>query len=175
MSIERNEPPAAEVGSPVAESNGNGPPADRGALVREVMLLRARCSNLRHWCRLMLADPAAPGVVGDAIAADICDREPEVTEPEGQTVVALLARGGNVPPNHPLAPARDDAGSLRAALVSLTAEHERLRTAFFALYDHLYPGDDLTDEYFLAQQGAGPMHEMADVLAEIEREFGEHP
>lgn len=91
--------------------------------------------------------------------------EPEVAEDEGQTVVSLLARGGSLPPNHPLA-------APGPPLPALKAEHERLRTAFFALFDHLHPGDDLTDEYFLAQQG-GPMLSMADVLAQFEREFGE--
>ncbi len=149
MSIERNEPHATEAGSPVAESNGNGVPADRGALTREVVMLRARCSNLRHWCRLLLEDPASTGVLDDATVADLRNLAPEVTEPEGQTVVALLARGGNIPANHPLALVKDDAGSLHPTITSLTVEHERLRRAFFALHDHLHPTDEFTEEYFL--------------------------
>src|SRR5690242_16048850 len=80
---------------------------------REVVMLRARCSNLRHWCRTLLNDPAAAGVLPEPTVAELRTTPPEVTEPEGQVVVSLLARGGNVPPTHPLAPATLDPTPLR--------------------------------------------------------------
>lgn len=174
MSTDGIEPQAAESTSPVTGSNG-APHESSDASHREVVILRARCSNLRHWCRALLEDRATAGVLDERTLTDLRGTSPKVTEPEGQAVLALLARGGNVTPNHPLAPQADDTGSLRAVVTSLVAEHEQLRSAFFALYDHLHPDDHLTDEYFLAQQGAGPMRSMADVLAELEGEFGERP
>ena len=163
------------MGDPIpntpAESNGHLPPAPDPvrALEREVVLLRARCSNLRHWCDTLINDPAAAGVLDEATVANLRDTAPEVTEAEGQTVVALLARGGCVPPTHPLATATANPNQLRAAVAALTAEHERLRQAFFALYNHLHPDDDLTDEYFLAQQWDDSVS-LSDLIAELERE-----
>ena len=121
MSIERSEPHAAGAGSPVAESNGTHA-SDRGTLVREVVLLRARCSNLRHWCRLMLADPAAPGVLDEPTVADIRDLPPEIGELEAHDLICQFARGGSVPANHPLVPVKDDVGSLHATVTSLATE-----------------------------------------------------
>src|SRR5262249_13677737 len=104
------------------ESNGAAS-ADSGALGREIVLLRARCSNLRHWCRALLDDPNSARILDGSTTSNLRDTPPEVTEPEGQTVVALLARGGELPPNHPLAPKTADTGSLRAAVAAFTAEH----------------------------------------------------
>jgi hypothetical protein len=144
-------------------------------LANEVVMLRARCSNLRHWCRALLEEPAATGVIPEATVADLLQVSPEVSEPEGQDVVALLARGGTLPANHPLAPTTIDPVSLKEAISQKSDERERLRQAFFALYDHLYPWDHLTDEYFLEQNAKGPLLSISDVIAEIEREFGSQP
>lgn len=171
MSADRIDPHAADSASPTAEANGT-PTTDRNALYREVVMLRARCSNLRHWCRALLNDPAAVDILPEAIAVDLRDTEPEVTEPEGHTVVEILARGGNVPPEHPLAPKLDGVDALRASLVFLTPEHERLRQAFFMLYEHLYPGDNLTDEYFLALQSEPTGPSISELIAELERDEG---
>jgi hypothetical protein len=171
MSIERTDPHTAPDSAPPPESNGASAP-DRAALVREAVLLRARCSNLRHWCRTLLGDPASAGVLDETTTADLRTTVPEVAEHEGQTVIALVARGGSVPPNHPLAPP-DDPSALGAARAALTVEHERLRKAFFALYDHLHPDDDLTDEYFLALQGGPAGKSISEMIAEFEREYPE--
>jgi hypothetical protein len=172
MSIERTDPQTnADTASQLTESNG-APGESSGALRREVVLLRARCSNLRHWCRPLLDDPASTGVLDERTVADLRTTVPEVAESEGQTVVALVARGGSVPPNHPLAPP-DDPSALGAARAALTVEHERLRKAFFALYDHLYPDDNLTEEYFLALQGDPVGKSISEMIAEFEREYPE--
>jgi hypothetical protein len=118
--------------SPMHEANGTARDTPQ-ELQREVVLLRARCSNLRHWCRLMLEDSASSGVLPELTVTDLLLVSPEVSEPEGQIVVALLARGGNVPPNHPLAPSQSDTINLRATISQLNAEGERLRKSFFAL------------------------------------------
>ncbi|AMV29757.1 hypothetical protein VT84_35520 [Gemmata sp. SH-PL17] len=158
--------------TPPADSNGYTPQSSDSAdgLEREAVALRARCSNLRHWCRAILEDPATAGVLDEATAAHIRSQTPEIMEAEGQTVLALLARGGNVPPTHPLR-TKEEASSLGATIRALTAEHARLRRAFFALYDHLHPNDDLTDDYFLALRSQESVLSMRDALTEIEREF----
>jgi hypothetical protein len=142
-------------------------------LSREVVMLRARCSNLRHWCRLMLEDPATIGVLPEDLVVDLRRVSPEVSESEGHEVVSLLTRGGNIPSYHPLAPATLDPIYLSAKISQLNAEREQLRQAFFSLYDRLHPGDDLTDEYFHELISQGSMLSMSEVLAEIEREFGD--
>jgi hypothetical protein len=153
------------------EVNGTAGDTPQG-MSREVVMLRARCSNLRHWCRLMLEDPASSGVLPESSMTDLLCVPPEVSEPEGQVVVALLARGGNIPPTHPLAPITSDAVCLRATISQLAAERERLRQAFFALYDHLHPGDDLSDEYLLEQIAQGPGKSISELIAEFEQESG---
>src|SRR5437868_6525980 len=107
--------------TPPTDSNGYTPFShdSADALGRETVSLRARCSNLRHWCRAMLDDPAAVGVIDEATTTHLRSQVPEVTEAEGQTVVALLARGGNVPPTHPLAFPKADVSSLRDTTRSL--------------------------------------------------------
>jgi len=157
--------------SPNHESNGiaHDTPDD---LYREVIMLRARCSNLRHWCRVIHEDPASTGVLSESTVTDLLSIAPEVSEPEGQNVLSVLARGENFPPHHPLAPMSRDTVSLRATVSQLMAERERLRKAFFALHDHLYPGDDLTEYYLLEQIAQGPGLSMSEVVAEFEREFG---
>ena len=163
----------ADAQSSHTQSGTNGVPhADRDALAREVVMLRARCSNLRHWCRLLLNDPAATGALTQEIEAELRATAPEVTEPEGQVVVALLARGGNVPPNHPLAPPAIEPANLRATIARLSPECERLRKAFFTLYDYLHPDDDLTEEFFLEQRAQGPGPSIAELIAQFEREPG---
>lgn len=168
------EDPTIDIGTqmpPAAGTTNGSLVAERAALIRQVVLLRARCSNMRHWCWLMLSDPATTGVLVEETAAELGSTSPEVSESEGQTVVALLARGGNVPPNHPLAPPVTDAVSLRADIARLTPEVERLRKAFFGLYDHLHPHDDLTDEYFLELRAQGSSGQsITDLIAEFERE-----
>jgi hypothetical protein len=164
----------AAPGSSLPGGQANGSPRGRpDELVREVIMLRARCSNLRHWCRRMLADPVAAGVLPTPTEADLQSTTPEVSESEGQDVVALLARGGNVPPTHPLAPNSHDPVDLRAAAARLTPEWEGLRGAFFTLLDRLHPGDDLTDDDFLEHPGPGIT--VADVIAEYERESRSTP
>jgi hypothetical protein len=118
----------------------------------------------------LLEDPATTGVLPEATVADLLWTSPEVSEPEGQVVVALLARGGNIPPNHPLAPTASDAVNLKRVASQLSAERERLRQAFFTLYDHLHPGDDLTEEYFLELISQGPGKSISELIAEFERE-----
>src|SRR5580658_8031116 len=106
MSDDSNDAVAPLSNTTPGGHESNGTPVDNPQdLAREVVMLRARCSNLRHWCRLMLEDPATTGVLAETIVADLLWVSPEVSEPEGQVVVALLARGGNVPHNHPLAAA----------------------------------------------------------------------
>jgi hypothetical protein len=161
-------PGAGEPGGPLIAE------LEREGLAREAVLLRARCSNLRHWCRALLDEPAAAGVLDGPTAADLRATAPAVGETEAHDLIGQLTRGGSIPTSHRLAPPTTDANQLRETVAALAAEHERLRKAFFALYDHLYPDDNLTDEYFFAQQG-GPTYSMAEVLAEIEREFGNHP
>jgi hypothetical protein len=163
-------PPASPIS---CNPETNGSPSDKPeALSREVVMLRARCSSLRHWCRLMLEDQASAGVLPKSTVADLLSVTPEISDPEGQEVVALLARGGTVPPTHPLTPATIDPVSLRATVSRLSAERERLRQAFFALYDHLYPGDDLTEEYLLEQIAQGPGKSISELIAEFEQESG---
>lgn len=140
---------------------------DAPALRREIVILRARCSNLRSWARTLLDDPAARAEVPDLFA-----REPALSESEANDLIGALVRGGPVPAHHPLCPATADARALTDTATELRAEHERLRAAFFALHDRLYPNDIVTEEYMLAQRD-GPMFPMAEVLAELEREFGE--
>ena len=149
----------------------NGAHGDHlGDPFREVVMLRARCSNLRHWCRTLLDDPAAAGVLSEPTVAELRTTPPEVTEPEGQVVVALLARGGNVPPTHPLAPATLDQTRLRASIPSLAAERERLRQVFFTLYDHLYPHDIPTEEDLLREMQQASEVSISELIAEFERE-----
>jgi hypothetical protein len=163
-------PPAGNSAPGNHEANGTQSDKPR-ELSREVVMLRARCSNLRHWCRLLLEDPATTGVLPEATVADLLWTSPEVSEPEGQVVVALLVRGGNVPPNHPLTPAESDPVNLKTAISKLSTERERLRKAFFALYDHLHPADDLTEEYFLELIAQGPSVTMGEVIAQFEKEM----
>ena len=173
-----SEEPAIDpaTGSSLANEGMNGRSLDgRDTLARDIVMLRARCSNLRHWCRTLLDNPAAAGVLPEATAAELRSTTPELTEAEGQTVVALLARGGNVPPTHPLAPETMQTPVLQMTGKQLTDEHERLRTAFFALHDHLHPGDDLTDEFFLEQRQQGPSTTIADIITEFERELRSNP
>jgi hypothetical protein len=163
-------PPASPTSS---NPEANGIPSDKPeALSREVVMLRARCSNLRHWCRLMLEDPASAGVLSESTVADLLSVTPEISDPEGQEVVALLAQGGTIPPTHPLAPTTTDPVNLRAIVSRLSAERERLRQAFFTLYDHVYPGDDLTEEYLLEQIAQGPGKSISELIAEFEQEAG---
>jgi hypothetical protein len=173
MSDDSNDtvPPESLIAAGSHEANGkaSGNPRD---LSREVVMLRARCSNLRHWCRLMLEDPASSGVLPESTVTDLLSVAPEVSEPEGQEAVALLARGEKVPQAHPLAPTTGDPISLKATVSRLSPEWERLRQSFFKLFDHLHPGDDLTEEYLLEQRAQGPLLSMGEIIAEFEREFG---
>ncbi|HEV3384522.1 MAG TPA: hypothetical protein VG097_06880 [Gemmata sp.] len=175
MSDESNDAVVPGSGTTSSNHESNGTLSENPKdLAYDVVMLRARCSNLRHWCRLMLEDPAATGVLPEATVTDLLWTTPEVSEPEGQVVVALLARGGNIPPNHPLAPSASDAVSLKTAVSQLSAERERLRQAFFTLYDHLHPDDDLTEEYFLELISQGPGRSISELIADFERE-GVHP
>lgn len=148
-----------------------GAGSDAGALRAAVAVLRARCSNLRHWCRLLLDDPNAPPVLDTQTTAELRATPPAVEQPDADELIRRVSSGGDVPPGHPLAPATADVNQLRLALTALTAEHERLRQALFALFDAAHPGDGLTDEAFFAQQLTGPLRPAAEVLSEIEREF----
>jgi hypothetical protein len=149
------------------------PSPQSDSLSREVVLLRARCSNLRHWCRILLDDARSTGVLDEPTVADLRAKAPEIGEAESHELISQLAHGGSVPAKHPLAPATTDVTQLRETVATLTVEHERLRKVFFALHDYLHPTDDMTEEYFLTQQRAGSMRPMEEVLAEIGREFGE--
>lgn len=139
---------------------------------REVMLLRARCSNLRHWCQLMLEDPASDGVLTESTLSDLLSVEPEVSEAEGNIVIELLAGGGTLPATHPLTQTTIDRMNLSSSITHWIAERERLRKAFFALYDHLYPGDDLTEEYLLEQHAEPMGKSISELIAEFESELG---
>lgn len=156
--------PATDVSQPCDPPH---PEPDAGALRREIVILRARCSNLRSWSRTLLDDPTARAELPELFAA-----EPALAESEANDLIGALVRGGPVPTNHALCPVATDPRALAATATELRAEHERLRTAFFALHDRLYPNDIVTEEYLLAQR-AGPMFTAAEVLAELESEFGE--
>jgi hypothetical protein len=170
MSADRIDPhAAADSAAPTPESNGS-PVLDRDALIRDIVVLRARCSNLRHWCRALLDEPASAGVLDEPTTKDLRTTAPALAEADAHDLIGQLTRGGQVPANHPLAPEVDEVRELRTAVASLTTEHKRLRDAFFALYDNLYPDDNLADEYFLAQQGEPAGMSISELIAEFERE-----
>ena len=138
----------------------------------EIVMLRARCSNLRHWCRLMLEDPASAGVLPDSTVAELNAVAPEVSQDEGHDVVVLLARGGQIEPTHPLAPTTNDPVVLRAAISQLTVERERLRQEFFKLYDHIYHDDDLSEDFLLEQIAQGSGRSISDIIADFTGKMG---
>lgn len=150
-----------------APPEANGSAAARAAANRtELAKLRAHVAKLRHWCRALLADPAAVGVLADELAADLRATPPAMSEEEAMDLFLRFGKGESVPPTHPAF-----AASAGIDLSTLAAERERLRQAFFTLYDHLHPDDNLTDEYFAEMISEGPLVPMEDVLAELEREY----
>lgn len=166
MPDDHTDTPPAAAGVPPG-ANGTHPPPAADPRV-EAAKLRARCSNLRHWCRNLLTDPAADGVLPAALAADLRDTPPAMSEMEAHDLFLRLATGEPVPPTHPVfaAPARTGAD-----VAGLAAERERLREAFFTLYDHLYPDDVPTEEELLREMQYASERSISDILAELEQEL----
>src|SRR3954453_16385892 len=109
MSTDRIDTHAAtDSVSPVVEANGNHGDS-HGASCRDVMILRARCSKLRNWLRVLLDEPAATGVLSEASVAELRGTDPAIGEVEAHDLIGRLARGGDAPATHPLAPDVTDA------------------------------------------------------------------
>lgn len=166
MSEDRTRNDTADGATAPPEVNGSAA-SHTDANRTELAKLRAHIAKLRHWCRALLADPASAGVLANDLAADLRATPPAMSEDESLDLFSRLAKGEAVPTTHPAF-----AASAGVDLSTLAAERERLRQAFFTLYDHLHPDDNLTDEYFAEMISEGPLVPMEDVLAELEREFG---
>ncbi|MBX9627299.1 MAG: hypothetical protein K2X82_26085 [Gemmataceae bacterium] len=161
-------PPTGTNGHPGA--NGPAAPPDRRA---ELAKLRAKVADLRRWCREFLDDPAAAGVLPADVVADLRAVEPAVSQNEANALYLAVAKGEPVAATHPAfrpgpgEPARPD-----DAVAALTAERERLRQAFFAVYDAVFPDDVPTEAEILwgVQHPCG--QSISEILDEIERELG---
>lgn len=169
MSEDRRDDPDAPAAGVNGHPEANGPatPPDRRP---ELANLRAKVADLRRWCREFLDDPAAAGVLPADVVADLRAVEAAVSQDEANALYLAVAKGEPVPPSHPAfrpgpgEPARPD-----EAVAALSAERERLRQAFFAVYDRLYPDDMPTEEEILrGMQGpSGPS--ISEMIAEYER------
>jgi hypothetical protein len=174
VSEDRTDSPADHA-APAAGANGLHPagPARSDPRPAELARLRAKVADLRRWCREFLADPAAGGVLPADVAADLRAVEPAVSQDEANALYLALAGGEPVPPSHPaFRPGPGEPADPAAALAALTAERERLRQAFFAVYDAVFPGDVPTEAEILwgMQHPCGMT--MEEIIAEVERELG---
>lgn len=169
MSEDRTDTPSTDKTTATTGANGSAAAHTDGPRI-EIAKLRAHIAKLRHWCRTLLADPASAGVLPDDLAADLRTTPPAMSEEESLDLFVRLGKGEPVPLTHPAF-----AASAGIDFSALAAERERLRQAFFTIYDHLHPDDNLTDEYFEELIFDGPLVPMEDVLAELEREFGGQP
>ncbi|MBX9585283.1 MAG: hypothetical protein K2X87_33675 [Gemmataceae bacterium] len=171
MSEDRTDSPV-DPAAPPAEANGHLPaePDRPDPHQAELAKLRAKVADLRRWCREFLADPAAGGVLPPDVAADLRAVEPAVSQDEANALYLALARGEPVPPSHPaFRPGPGEPARPADAIAALSAERERLRVAFFAVYDAAFPDDVPTEEEILWGMQHPCGQTMDEMIAEYER------
>jgi hypothetical protein len=175
MSEDRIDHPPTDGTTPPPEANGHHadtPPAATDLRV-ELAKLRAHVAKLRHWCRNLVDGPTAAGVLPADLAADLRATPPAMTEDEVMDLFLALAKGEPVPATHPaFTRGPSEPVHPQDAVVALSAVREQLRQAFFALYDHLYPGDMPTEEELLREMQQPSGMSISDILDEFEREYG---
>lgn len=173
MSEDRRDDPDG----PPAEADGrhdrNGE-ADPPVSPLDLAKQRAKIADLRRWCQHFLDDPAAAGVLPDAVVAELRAVEPAVSEPDAMALYEALGRGVPVRPDHPaFRPGPGEPPRPRDAFAALTAERERLRQAFFAVHDAVFPDTWPSEEELLRQMQNPCTASISDMLAEFERLYPE--
>lgn len=153
---DRNEPTPFGSSSPTDDT-----PETAAHDHRKEYELRARCAQLRHWCRGLFDTPGAESHLAPEVVRELREAEPEMSADAALDAIRRVALGEPLPP--------DFVGG--GNVPRLAAERERLRTAFFTVYDAQFPDDNLTDEYFQRLADMGDSVPIADILTEIEREL----
>jgi hypothetical protein len=160
----------------------NGSVADLWARVveleREARFLSAKCNELRHSCRDLLAEVGSPGPLTEDQVRSVRSDAPRLSQDEVFAEYRRLReeRAAGVPPVSPGTTAEQLSrriADLQPAVAALTAQREALRPIFLTLAGEVMPLEPPTEEeiaefWRLAQGPPGPS--IGDIIAEFERE-----
>lgn len=120
-------------------------------LERESRWLSAKCDELRHSCRDLLAAVGSPGPLTEEQVRSLHSDVPRVSQEEAFAEYRRLReeRAAGIPPVQPGATTEQlsrQIAELRSAIAALTAHREALRPIFLALAEAFEPDAPPTEE-----------------------------
>jgi hypothetical protein len=147
-------------------------------LEREARFLSAKCDELRHSCRDLLAEVGSPGPLTEDQIRSVRSDAPRLSQDEVFAEYRRLReeRAAGMLPVPPGATAEQLSrrlADLQPAVAALASRRESLRPIFLALAGEVMPIEPPTEEeiaefWRLAQGPPGPS--IGDIIAEFERE-----